>query len=47
MNLYDYLKLSATELQEYIDSGMISVNHHDKFPLVLFSYSRQAQHENL
>lgn len=47
MKLYEYLKISPAEFQTYIDSGMISVNHHAKFPLVLFSYSRQAQYENL
>jgi hypothetical protein len=47
MKLLQYLQISPVEMQEYIDSGMIDVSHHDEFPLTLFSYSRQAQHENL
>lgn len=46
MKLLEYLGISTDELKAYIDSGMIHVDHHDQFPLSLFSYSREAQYEN-
>ncbi len=47
MKLTEYLGVSAAVLQDYINSGLINAHHHKQFPLVLFSYSRKCQYENL
>lgn len=42
MNLTSYLGVTSTELQKYVNDGLVDTAFHPTFPLVLFTYSRKC-----
>lgn len=48
MKFHDYIGIGIGEFQlRYIDTGLVDVAHHEKFPLSLYTYGRKAVHENV
>lgn len=44
MNLLNYLETDQATLDRYLAERLITVNHHDEFPLDLYTYGRTVQY---
>lgn len=45
MKLDQYL--NQNKLEQYVDAGLVTVKFHDKFPLMILTYSRQTVYDNV
>jgi RNA ligase len=47
MNLFEYIGIDESTLEEYINSKRVARAHHDTFPLAMLTYDRKTVHEGL